>query len=177
MFIHFFLDLLIQALLLANFGLLVSFYLDRQNTPAAKLFALVVRKTAFLFSAFLVLGFLVAAWQFPEIVRPLKTPVDLMTSIVAVPAEVSLSLSITLIVVLFVPIVVYLRKVIAGQERDRAEVRKAKAQHTKDVGQLKKLRKDRRDAEALEKVYAYVMAHNEVPQHVKDEVYRLAARR
>ena len=159
MFLEFFFDLLILTLLIADIGFIFSIYLNRKKEKdrikkvEAKLFAKVVKETSFLFSTFLMFLFLFVAWQFPEVIRPLKTPVDLVLLVGDVSAEFRLLLSLVLVVVLFIPLVKYFRKVVKGQELDRTDLSKVKAENKK-----------------LNEVYNYILNSRDLPHSVHKRV-------
>ncbi|MGN1150348.1 MAG: hypothetical protein ACI4SY_06535 [Sutterella sp.] len=175
-YFDFSLQVLIQALLLANAGVLVSLLCRGRGSSGVRLAAKISEASLFGAAAVLAGIDLIAGLADPAIRRPLSSPFDLLMLQESLSGAWRVAAELALVCVLLVPVAVYLRKVLASQRRERLEIARLREENRSrreviyEMTSGSRGRKLAAELRSLREGYVYLMSSPEVPSHVRDAV-------
>lgn len=175
-YFDFSLQVLIQALLLANAGVLVSLLCRGRGSSGVRLAAKISEASLFGAAAVLAGIDLIAGLADPAIRRPLSSPFDLLMLQESLSGVWRVAAELVLVCVLLVPVAVYLRKVLASQQRERLEIAKLREENRSRREVIYEMtygsrgRKLAAELRSLREGYVYLMSSTEVPSHVREAV-------
>lgn len=181
-YLFFSLDVVLQSLRLSCAGVIIAIILQKQKNSHRCYFASKSIVMASLScSSFIGLVVLSAAGMNPSLMHPLKTPLDLIQIAESVNPIARWSTVFALLLVSLGSGLYQLNRFLSARDDERNAIKTklealrkdlsdANAYATKKNAQVKKLQKK---LLPLEEGYAFIMASEDVPQHVKEKYFAL----
>ena len=180
-YLFFSFDVVLQATFFASLGCFIGIIMQKSDSHRCYFVSKAIVMSSLSCASFLVFVVLIAAVMNPSLMHPLRTPLDLIQVAESANPIARWSTVFALLLVSLASGLFQLNRFLSARDHERKTMKTklealrkdlsdANAYATKKNAQVKKLQKK---LLPLEEGYAFIMASEDVPQHVKEKYFAL----